>query len=86
MLSTPEKSPFCKSLGREPRDLGVVQMDARSVPLGGGAVPDVVFIDPPYEIVAEVFTPEMLEERERGSATGRTRRYPTSRPREGRRG
>ena len=44
----------CKSLGREPRDLGVVQMDARSVPLGGGAVPDLVFIDPPYEIVAEV--------------------------------
>ena len=44
----------CKSLGREPRDLGVVPMDARSVPLGGGAVPDLVFIDPPYEIVAEV--------------------------------
>ncbi len=44
----------CKSLGREPRDLGVVQMDARGVPLGGGAVPDLVFIDPPYEIVAEV--------------------------------
>ena len=44
----------CKSLGREPRDLGVVQMDARSGPWGGAAVPDLVFIDPPYEIVAEV--------------------------------
>ena len=43
-------------------------------------------LPPLYEIVAEGFTPEMLEERERGSATGRTRRYPTSRPREGRRG
>jgi len=41
----------CKSLGRESRDLGVMQMDARSVPLGGGAVPDLVFIDPPYEMI-----------------------------------
>ncbi len=44
----------CKSLGREPRELGVVQMDARSVPLGGGAVPDLVFVDPPYEIIPDV--------------------------------
>lgn len=51
-----------KSLGRDTRDLAVVQADARSVPLGpaagsgqgGGAVPDLVFIDPPYEIIAEV--------------------------------
>lgn len=44
----------CKSLGRDPRDLAVLQADARSVPTGGGAAPDLVFIDPPYEIVAEV--------------------------------
>jgi 16S rRNA (guanine966-N2)-methyltransferase len=44
----------CKSLGRESRDLGVVQMDARSVPLGGGEVPDLVFIDPPYEMISEL--------------------------------
>ena len=44
----------CKSLGRESRDLGVVPMDARSVPLGGGEVPDLVFIDPPYETISEV--------------------------------
>ena len=63
----------CKSLGRDPRDLTVVQEDARSVPLGpatssrlrqgdGGhagraaddGAPDLVFIDPPYEIIAEV--------------------------------
>lgn len=44
----------CKSLGREARDLGVVTTDARSVPLGGGAVPDLVFIDPPYEIIPEI--------------------------------
>lgn len=44
----------CKSVGRDARDLGVVQMDARSVPLGGGAVPDLVFIDPPYEIIPDI--------------------------------
>ncbi|HVS53205.1 MAG TPA: RsmD family RNA methyltransferase [Opitutaceae bacterium] len=44
----------CKSLGREARDLTVLQADARSVPLAGGAAPDLVFIDPPYEIIAEI--------------------------------
>ena len=41
----------CKSLGRDTRDLAVLQADARTVPLGAGGVPDVVFIDPPYEII-----------------------------------
>lgn len=45
----------CKSLGRDAGDgLALMQADALTVPLGGGAVPDLVFIDPPYEIVAEV--------------------------------
>jgi 16S rRNA (guanine966-N2)-methyltransferase len=45
----------CKSLGRDPRtDLIVVHGDARAVPLGGGGVPDLVFIDPPYEIIEDV--------------------------------
>lgn len=45
----------CKSLGRDPRtDLIVLQGDARIVPLGGAAVPDLVFIDPPYEIIEGV--------------------------------
>ena len=45
----------CKSLDRAVDDLVVVQADARRVPLGPGAdVPDLVFIDPPYEIVADV--------------------------------
>lgn len=44
----------CKSLGRASRDLTVVKADACSVPLGGGAVPDLVFIDPPYEIINEL--------------------------------
>lgn len=44
----------CKSVGRDSRELAVVQMDARSVPLGGGTVPDLVFIDPPYELIPEI--------------------------------
>ena len=44
----------CKSLGREARALTVLQADARTVPLGGVEVPDLVFIDPPYEMIAEI--------------------------------
>lgn len=44
----------CKSLGREARELSVLQTDARTVPTGGGEVPDLVFIDPPYEIISEI--------------------------------
>ena len=44
----------CKSLGRDPRGLTVIQADARAVPLGAGDIPDLVFIDPPYEIILEI--------------------------------
>ncbi len=51
----------CKSLGRDVRgsggeaELTVIQTDARTVPLGSsGLVPDLVFIDPPYEMIADV--------------------------------
>jgi 16S rRNA (guanine966-N2)-methyltransferase len=63
----------CKSLGREARDLVVLQADARTVPLGASVgselarapsasasgrpthpIPDLVFIDPPYEIISEI--------------------------------
>lgn len=48
----------CKSLGRGApggHDLLVVQADARNVPLGGGTeAPDLVFVDPPYDIIAEI--------------------------------
>ena len=47
-----------RSLGREAdlaRQVAVLQADARTVPLGhAGEVPDLVFIDPPYEIIAEI--------------------------------
>jgi 16S rRNA (guanine966-N2)-methyltransferase len=44
----------CKSLGRDPAGLAVMQADARTFPLDGGGVPDLVFVDPPYEIIGEV--------------------------------
>ncbi len=48
----------CKSLGWGAAGAGellVVQADARNVPLGGSAeVPDLVFVDPPYDIIAEI--------------------------------
>jgi len=42
----------CKSLGRPDADLRVVQADARTVPSGGAELPDLVFIDPPYAMIA----------------------------------
>jgi len=42
----------CKSLGRDTRDLVVSQVDARTVPLIGPP-PDLIFIDPPYDRIAE---------------------------------
>ena len=42
----------CKSLGRDTGGLHVIMADATSVALD--AVPDLVFIDPPYEIIREV--------------------------------
>jgi 16S rRNA (guanine966-N2)-methyltransferase len=45
----------CKSLCRSTADLLVIQADARSVPTGGAAgTPDLVFIDPPYDIIEDV--------------------------------
>jgi len=44
----------CKSLERTPGDLVVLQADARMAPLGGGQVPDLVFIDPPYEQISKL--------------------------------
>lgn len=44
----------CKSLGRAPAGVSVVQADALTVPLAGGDAPDLVFIDPPYEIIPDV--------------------------------
>jgi 16S rRNA (guanine966-N2)-methyltransferase len=44
----------CKSLGRDESGLAVVQADATKAAVGVADVPDLVFIDPPYEIIAEI--------------------------------
>lgn len=44
----------CKSLGRDARDLTVIQGDATMVALTGQMTPDVVFIDPPYDLIPEL--------------------------------
>jgi len=45
----------CKCLGRDPAEnLTLLEVDALTVPLGGEVTPDLVFIDPPYEIIPEV--------------------------------
>lgn len=43
----------CKSLGRDERDLAVHTMDALSWQPSPGGLPDLVFIDPPYELSEE---------------------------------
>jgi 16S rRNA (guanine966-N2)-methyltransferase len=45
----------CKSVGRTASELSVIQADARSLPAGAvSRVPDLVFIDPPYEVITEI--------------------------------
>jgi 16S rRNA (guanine966-N2)-methyltransferase len=46
----------CKSVGREAKGLAVLQGDARVVPAAAlsAGVPDLVFIDPPYELIADL--------------------------------
>jgi 16S rRNA (guanine966-N2)-methyltransferase len=49
-------SAVCKSLGRDETDLAVLELDALKAPLGVGGLPDLIFIDPPYEIIAGTAT------------------------------
>jgi 16S rRNA (guanine966-N2)-methyltransferase len=44
----------CKSLGKGGEELLAVEADALSLPAGTGGVPDLIFVDPPYEMIAEV--------------------------------
>jgi 16S rRNA (guanine966-N2)-methyltransferase len=55
----------CRSVGRDAAALAVLPLDATTVPLGTGsaagasegAVPDLVFIDPPYELITGIAAP-----------------------------
>ncbi len=44
----------CRSLGKNGEELLAVEADALSLPCGVGAPPDLIFIDPPYDAIAEV--------------------------------
>lgn len=44
----------CRSLKADAAVLSLVQADALSLPVGVGALPDLVFVDPPYEMIPEV--------------------------------
>jgi len=44
----------CKSLGRDEAELHLLEIDATTVPLGGSVLPDLVFIDPPYEMAGQI--------------------------------
>src|SRR5208283_2601806 len=44
----------CRSLGRSGGELLAVEADALSLPAGVGAPPDLVFVDPPYEMIGEI--------------------------------
>lgn len=51
----------CKSVGRGADEVRILQADARSFPVAAiTPVPDLVFIDPPYEIIADV-APALFE-------------------------
>ena len=47
-------SAVCRSLGRPEQELLAVEADALSIPTGVGAAPDLIFVDPPYNAIAEV--------------------------------
>jgi 16S rRNA (guanine966-N2)-methyltransferase len=50
----------CKSLGRDERNIGIFPRDALTFPADGEKPPDLIFIDPPYEIIATV-APDLFE-------------------------
>lgn len=51
----------CKSVGRGADEVRILQSDARALPAAAiTAVPDLVFIDPPYEIITDV-APALFE-------------------------
>jgi 16S rRNA (guanine966-N2)-methyltransferase len=47
----------CKCLGRGESGLTVRHGDARTVPLAGAEAPDLIFVDPPYGLIAEAALP-----------------------------
>lgn len=50
----------CRSMGKNGAELVAAEADALSLPVGVGALPDLIFVDPPYESIPEV-APSLFE-------------------------
>jgi 16S rRNA (guanine966-N2)-methyltransferase len=44
----------CRSMGKNGAELLAVEADALSLPTGTGEPPDLIFVDPPYDMIAEI--------------------------------
>jgi 16S rRNA (guanine966-N2)-methyltransferase len=44
----------CRSVGKGGEELLAVEADALSLPTGVGSPPDLIFVDPPYEVIPDV--------------------------------
>ena len=44
----------CRSAGKGGEELLAVEADALSMPAGVGAPPDLIFVDPPYDVIGDV--------------------------------
>jgi len=44
----------CRSVGKGGEELLAVEADALSLPTGVGNPPDLIFVDPPYEVIPEI--------------------------------
>jgi 16S rRNA (guanine966-N2)-methyltransferase len=47
----------CKSMGKGGEELLAVEADALSLPTGTGEPPDLIFVDPPYDLIPEIAPP-----------------------------
>ena len=47
----------CKSLGKGGEELLAVEADALSLPVGTGDLPELIFVDPPYDMISEIAPP-----------------------------
>jgi 16S rRNA (guanine966-N2)-methyltransferase len=47
----------CRSMGKGGEELLAVEADALSLPSGVGAPPDLIFVDPPYDLIGEIAAP-----------------------------